>query len=280
MVDDKTNVELIQQRTGFLLAGLAIISGCLNFIGYVKEGEPVWEVFFSAHVLLLFVIALIFLVSGFFRFAFLRYVQVFMIGAAGAGAIYDAYGSLWGYAMIALCIVTADRYGFLKKHVLKKAIAIALFYFIVLVSSASLNTGPVAATLSIFSFIFVTITYTVVLYKEKLASYYQLRISQKDNRILLIQQQLEERKREVEMLNAELAQLVEKRKQMPLSKYRLTDAETRVLQDLCLNGGSNKEIGERLFISESTVKAHMNKIFRKTQITDRWELREACRYNF
>lgn len=48
----------------------------------------------------------------------------------------------------------------------------------------------------------------------------------------------------------------------------LTSREREVLSQL-VNGHSNKEIGERLFISEKTVKTHVSNILRKLNVKDR-----------
>jgi len=53
-----------------------------------------------------------------------------------------------------------------------------------------------------------------------------------------------------------------------LHKSELTPREREVLS--CLTSGcSNKEIAEKLFISEKTVKTHLNSIFRKLRVTRR-----------
>ena len=41
---------------------------------------------------------------------------------------------------------------------------------------------------------------------------------------------------------------------------------------MILAGETNSSIADKLFISESTVKKHINNIFRKLQIKSRWEL--------
>lgn len=51
----------------------------------------------------------------------------------------------------------------------------------------------------------------------------------------------------------------------------LTEREGEVLQ-LILNGKSNREIGEELFISESTVKTHVGNIYSKYDVSKRAEL--------
>lgn len=48
----------------------------------------------------------------------------------------------------------------------------------------------------------------------------------------------------------------------------LTPREFQVLE-LIAQGASNREIGEKLFISENTVKNHVTSIFRKLSVTDR-----------
>jgi len=48
----------------------------------------------------------------------------------------------------------------------------------------------------------------------------------------------------------------------------LTSREREVLSQL-VNGYSNKEIGERLFISDKTVKTHVSNILRKLNVKDR-----------
>ncbi|MCF6136445.1 response regulator [Pseudalkalibacillus berkeleyi] len=54
----------------------------------------------------------------------------------------------------------------------------------------------------------------------------------------------------------------------PTDKNELTDREKEVL--LCLvEGLSNKEIGEKLYISDKTVKIHVSKIFRKINVKSR-----------
>lgn len=58
------------------------------------------------------------------------------------------------------------------------------------------------------------------------------------------------------------------KKQEPKKESKLTEREKEVL--VCLvEGLSNKEIGERLFISDKTVKIHVSKIFKKLNVKSR-----------
>jgi DNA-binding NarL/FixJ family response regulator len=54
------------------------------------------------------------------------------------------------------------------------------------------------------------------------------------------------------------------------TKETLTAREQDVLRHL-IKGSTNKEIGNELFISEKTVKSHLNKIFRKLNVSRRLE---------
>lgn len=53
--------------------------------------------------------------------------------------------------------------------------------------------------------------------------------------------------------------------------WQLTPRETEIVEQLCL-GLTNKEIGEKLFISETTVKRHLANVFSKTGIGNRQAL--------
>jgi DNA-binding NarL/FixJ family response regulator len=54
-------------------------------------------------------------------------------------------------------------------------------------------------------------------------------------------------------------------------KPLLSDREKEIVQ-LVAQGYRNKEIGEKLFISEQTVKNHLHNIFDKLGVSDRLEL--------
>ncbi|THB65041.1 MAG: LuxR family transcriptional regulator, partial [Spirochaetaceae bacterium] len=56
-----------------------------------------------------------------------------------------------------------------------------------------------------------------------------------------------------------------------MSEIKLTAREEEIIE-LVLEGASNREIGERLFISEPTVKSHIYNAYRKLGISSRMEL--------
>ena len=61
-----------------------------------------------------------------------------------------------------------------------------------------------------------------------------------------------------------------------IEEYRFSAREKEIL-DLLLKGDSNTAIAENLSISESTVKKHINSIYRKADVASRWELLHRLR---
>jgi len=65
-------------------------------------------------------------------------------------------------------------------------------------------------------------------------------------------------------------------KNNPGQLYHLSQRE-RSIQQLMLQGKSNKEIADELFISVSTVKTHITHIYHKLSVTNRKELLQKCK---
>ena len=57
-------------------------------------------------------------------------------------------------------------------------------------------------------------------------------------------------------------------------RYELSDREMEVVR-LITQGRSKREVGERLFVSENTVKAHVKHIYTKMGIHNKKELLDA-----
>ncbi|WP_049804033.1 response regulator transcription factor [Desulfosporosinus acidiphilus] len=56
---------------------------------------------------------------------------------------------------------------------------------------------------------------------------------------------------------------------------KLTEMERLVLKEL-VNGGSNKIIAQKLFLSEKTVKNHLSSIYKKLNVKNRTNAAVKC----
>lgn len=74
------------------------------------------------------------------------------------------------------------------------------------------------------------------------------------------------------ILNLVLLSRIRKRKQTVLNKAPLSSQEQKVL-DLILQDRTNKEIASEIYVSVSTVKTHINNIYKKLGISSRDELK-------
>ena len=63
---------------------------------------------------------------------------------------------------------------------------------------------------------------------------------------------------------------------MPGAWAQLTPQELQIAQ-LAAEGLSNREIGERLYLSHRTVGSHLYRLFPKLGVTSRTQLRDALR---
>ena len=73
-----------------------------------------------------------------------------------------------------------------------------------------------------------------------------------------------------------VTQLVEKSRHLREEKFELTNREKDVLVILA-TGASIKEIGETLFLSQPTIKTHLNNIYRKLGVSNKLEAVNAAR---
>ncbi|HBF65211.1 MAG TPA: hypothetical protein DDW34_05050 [Clostridium sp.] len=73
------------------------------------------------------------------------------------------------------------------------------------------------------------------------------------------------------LFSEEEKEIYEERLPNFISIYGLTKREIEVLELVC-NGMNNPDIGDKLCISEHTVKRHLNNIFHKTEVRNRYEL--------
>ena len=61
--------------------------------------------------------------------------------------------------------------------------------------------------------------------------------------------------------------------QLTINEFKsISPRELEVLRELVLTGDSNSQIGERLFICEKSVRAHLSSLFKKLNVSNRGQL--------
>ncbi|MCE7994716.1 MAG: helix-turn-helix transcriptional regulator [Roseivirga sp.] len=60
--------------------------------------------------------------------------------------------------------------------------------------------------------------------------------------------------------------------------YRLSEREMQIVKRM-ISGDKNKDIAESLFVELSTVKTHINNIYKKVGVKNRTELKQAMTHN-
>lgn len=69
-------------------------------------------------------------------------------------------------------------------------------------------------------------------------------------------------------------QLTNQKKSLPIQEKAITKREEEVANYI-MQGLSNKEIAEQMYISESTVKKHTSNLYQKLEITNREQLKQS-----
>lgn len=91
---------------------------------------------------------------------------------------------------------------------------------------------------------------------------------------------IQERTIKLNKLEAQIKKYTNIIKTFDLSTYHITSTEMIVIRLMVEENASNKGIGSKLGIKESTVKQHVYNIYQKIGVSNRRELIELCRYNF
>jgi DNA-binding NarL/FixJ family response regulator len=81
-------------------------------------------------------------------------------------------------------------------------------------------------------------------------------------------------------LSEKIAEIEEKKEPFDLKAAGISPAQRRVIRVLTVYKASNREIAERLNISESTVKLHLYNIYNKIGVDNRFAVIDLCKYNF
>lgn len=192
----------------------------------------------------------------------------------------ENYKTFYGIGMYILAIVLMHRYRFFKNWLKIKIVLLFISVITVVEISANIN-DDINRGSSIYA-IFYILFFIIMLY---------LLYSDELNRIffhnrtiikmIIERNQYREKVENLEMEIERLENSIDKDlSENNTNQYKFTIKELEIVELLCTKRLSNKELAAELYISEGTIKQHLNKIYNKCGVRKRIDLIDLFKHNF
>ena len=258
----------VQKRVGLLISVVALtvlitnlIYGIINF-GFTEsiKHDQIWMVFIAV---------VVFSASVLIESQLLKIAQISVILAVGIANVIEAYEQFYGPGLFLAGWLLLRQYGFLDKYKILKNIIIISILVVLSQISAFLHTdeGVYAGFSTLWYALFLSLL-VVIIWRDMVRQ----------------QEDLKKKNRELQtnyhVLKAHLKEIEEEQKPFDLKARRISPAEERVLKTLTVYRASNREIAERLSLSENTVKLHLYNCCNKLGVDNRFAIIDLCKYNF
>ena len=261
-------MRTVQQRIGLLISLIGLITVITNLLNGIKT-TGFAESFLDLSVLFLLIMVIPFIFSIFFEHRFFKIYQASAFFLSGSLNVIEAYEQFYGPGLFMAGWLLLRHYGFLENHkILKNAVIITTLVALSQVS-AFLHTdeGFYAGFSTLWYALFLSLL-VVIIWRDMVRQQEDLK---NENRKLHTN---------YHVLKAHLKKIEEEQKPFDLKSYRISPAEERVLKTLTVYRASNREIAERLSLSESTVKLHLYNCCNKLGVDNRFAIIDLCKYNF
>ena len=220
-------------------------------------------------VWLLFLLVVPFIISIFKEHKLMKYYQIIAILIAGAMNVIEGYEQFYGPGLFLAGWLLMRQYGFLDSYKVLKNIIVISVLVILSQISAFLHTGEgIHAGFSTLWYALFLSTLVVIIWRDMVRQQEDLK---KENREL---------QTNYHVLKAHLKEIEDEQKPFDLKAHKISPAEERVLKTLTVYRASNREIAERLNISENTVKLHLYNCYNKLGVDSRFAIIDLCKYNF
>ncbi len=258
----------VQKRIGFLVSivGLAVV---ITNLFYRLEGSDILSAISSENVWLLCVLIVPFVISIFIENRVLKFLQAFLFIVSGSISVFQNYSDFYGPGLFLVAWLLFRHYGFLeKRRVFKNILILAVLVILSQVSAFFHNSDGVYAGFSTLLYsLFLSLT-LIIVWQDMFEQQKALR---KENHSLKI---------DYKRLSNQLEEIEKEKKPFDLKAYDISPAEERVIKTLTIYKASNREIAERLNITEPTVKLHLYNIYNKIGVDNRFAIIDLCKYNF
>jgi DNA-binding CsgD family transcriptional regulator len=193
--------------------------------------------------------------------------------------IMSDYNNFYGIGQIIMALILMYKYGYLEKRIRMKFFLVSIFFIGSIEFSIFMSNRPeggVGIEVLIYTAFFIYFLFLV--YQDEIEEYINrhkmvsgnVDILQKERlRLTTRIKKLEKEKKE---LDERIQYSLKVGEKVDLNKFDLTKSEINVVRILINDRKSNKEIADELFVSESTIKTHLNNIYKKVGVKSRGEL--------
>lgn len=209
-----------------------------------------------------------------------KILQLTCLFGMGILIMLENYKVFYGMGMYILAIVLMHRYRFFRNLLKLKILLLFISVITVVEISASIN-DDINRGSSIYAIIYILffILMLYLLYADELnrVLFQNRTINQMIMERNHYREQIETLQMEIDRLENSLeGELIENN----LSQYNFTLKELEVIKLLCTKRLSNKALASELYVSEGTIKQHLNKIYNKSGVRKRIDLIDLFRHNF
>ena len=260
--------DTVQKRVGLIISiiGLAVV--ITNIVNRTIRVDFLYAVM-SMTVFFLLPIVILFIISVFIESRIFKIIQLAALALMGSVNIMQSANEFYGPSLFLAAWLLARQYGFLENRRTLKNSIILIFLVGLSQFSSFLHAGEhVYQGFTTLFFTLFLVSILLIVWRDMFARQEELKT---ENRTLIT---------DYKKLTSQLEDIEEGKKPYDLKASEITQAEERVIRILTLYKASNREIAERLDISESTVKLHLYNIYNKIGVDNRFSIIELCKYNF
>ena len=228
-----------EKKIGWILGVLGVIASIINLVHLsLVTDRNLYQIFFSVYVCGVLIFSLLSCIATFLPHKVACIVQYLLLLIVGTAATFSLPESFVGISFIFLSYYILIKNTKVDK---KKFLIFYIIYFIVIIIYSCIFKYSVAAVAHSLNILLFMITFGVILFLLGKIPY--LSYKPNINNFLQIHE-----------------------------KYKITQAEYRVLKLLVLKEMSNDEIASELCIAVSTVKVHLLSINKKLGVKNRIQI--------
>lgn len=274
----------IQRRVSLTIIIMGTIATAFNIYYGFSNGLTPHMIRTHPSIISVISIILVMIITFNMNSNWVKLLQLLCLFGMGILSMLDNYKTFYGMGMYILAIVLMHRYRFFRNWLRIKILTLLISVISVVEISATIN-EDINKGSSIYAIIYILffLLMLYLLYADELNKvlFHNRKIEKSMNDIIIERNQYKEQLEDLQSKITQLESSVETELfENNLKKYNFTLKELEVIELLCTQKLSNKELATKLFVSEGTIKQHLNKIYNKCGVRKRIDLIDLFRHNF